>query len=200
MPRIARTILPGQPHHVTQRGNRRQQTFFRSSDYAAYLAIAAEAFAEARVSVWSYCLMPNHVHIIAVPEDGIGMSKALATTHRRYTWRINQREGWTGFLWQGRYSSFPMDEGHLLRCVRYVALNPVRAGLVKRAVDWPWSSVPAHLTGRPDALLSPGPLADRFGSELAGFFDTEPDPLELQLFRRATVTGRYLKVLPVESS
>jgi putative transposase len=160
MVRQARVVVPGAPHHVTRRGNRRQPTFFGEADYVAYLRLAAEAFAEAEVQVWAYCLMPNHVHFIAAPSRPEALAQAVAATHVRYTRRINQREGWTGYLWQGRFSSFPMDEGHLLACARYVGLNPVRAGLVERAVDWRWSSVSAHVMGRKDPLLTPWPLAE----------------------------------------
>ena len=103
MARMARYVVPGEPHHVIQRGNRRQTTFFRREDYAAYLRIAAEAFAEAQVEVWAYCLMPNHVHLIATPAREESLATAVAATHVRYTRRINGREDWTGYLWQGRF-------------------------------------------------------------------------------------------------
>ena len=157
MPRKARVVAPGVPHHVTQRGNRRQATFLRQEDYLAYLQLAGEAFAEAGVQVWCWCLMPNHVHLIATPADEAGLAKAVGLTHLRYTRLINGRERWTGYLWQGRFASFPMDDDHLRQCVRYVGLNPVRAGLVERAVDWPWSSVRAHLGRGTDPFLTPEP-------------------------------------------
>jgi putative transposase len=173
MPRAARIVLPGEPHHVVQRGNRRLPTFFSAADYEAYVEIATEAFAEARVQVWAYCLMPNHVHLIATPETEAGLALALGATHQRYTWRVNQKQGWTGRLWQGRFASFPMDEPYLRLCARYIGLNPVRAKLAKMAIDWPWSSVRAHVTGRPDPLLSPEPLADLIGDDMAGFFNVD---------------------------
>ena len=163
MARHARVVVAGAPHHVTQRGNRRQKTFFEDADYLAYLQFAREAFAEAGVEVWAYCLMPNHVHLIAAPSQPEALAQAVGATHVRYTRRINSRERWTGYLWQGRFASFPMDEHHLRQCVRYVGLNPVRAGLAARAVDWRWSSVRAHLEGRRDPLLTPNPLAERPG-------------------------------------
>ena len=192
MARMARVVVPGAPHHVTQRGNRRQQTFFRDADYLAYLHLAAEAFREAGVEVWAYCLMPNHVHLIVAPAEAPALAQAVGATHVRYTRQINSRQRWTGYLWQGRFASFPMDEDYLLACARYVGLNPVRAGLTARAIDWPWSSVRAHLEGRPDPLLTPGPLAERLGGAMSGFFDTDVQEEGRRALRRASRTGRPL--------
>jgi len=150
--------VPGLPHHVTQRGNRRQPVFFSADDYVTYRAILAEGCAAAGVEVWAYCLMPNHVHLILVPSEADGLRAALAEAHRRYTRHINFREGWRGYLWQGRFASFPMDEPHLLAAARYVELNPVRAALARRARDWHWSSARAHLAGKDDALVTVRPL------------------------------------------
>ncbi|KRA62060.1 transposase [Caulobacter sp. Root656] len=192
MPRTARVVFPGVPHHVTQRGNRRQPTFFGASDYVTYLRIAAGAFTEARVQVWAYCLMPNHVHLIATPETEAGLAQAVSATHVRYARHINRRESWTGCLWQGRFASAPMDEAHLSLCARYVGLNPVRAGLTRRAVDWPWSSVRAHLSGEVDPLLTPEPLSDLLGPHMATFFDLDAPAEQCDLLRGGTRTGRPL--------
>ena len=192
MPRMARVVVPGLPHHMTQRGNRRQQTFFSDADYIAYLHLAAEAFREAGVEVWAYCLMPNHVHLIAAPSRTDALAAAVGATHVRYTRQVNGRQGWTGYLWQGRFASFPMDDDHLMACARYVGLNPVRAGLTARAIDWPWSSVRAHVEGRPDPLLTPGPLAARLGEALASFFDLDVGEDGRRALRRASSTGRPL--------
>jgi REP-associated tyrosine transposase len=162
--RLARVVAPGIPHHVTQRGNRRQLVFFRESDYRLYLRLVGAKCRAAGVEVWAFCLMPNHVHLILVPRDPGGLRAALAEAHRRYTLAINKRMRWTGYLWQGRFSSFPMDEQHLLAATRYVEQNPVRAGLVARASDWPWSSARAHLNGRDDGIVRVRPLLDRVGS------------------------------------
>uniref|UniRef100_B0T185 Transposase IS200-like domain-containing protein n=1 Tax=Caulobacter sp. (strain K31) TaxID=366602 RepID=B0T185_CAUSK len=192
MVRMARLVVPGTPHHVTQRGNRRQATFFGDADYIAYLTLAAEAFRAAQVEIWAYCLMPNHVHLIAAPSHPSALAKAVGATHVRYTRHINLRERWTGYLWQGRFASFPMDEAYLRQCARYVGLNPVRAGLVARAADWPWSSVRAHLEGRADPLLTPGPLAERLNGEMERFFDLDVAEESRLKLRRATSTGRPL--------
>jgi putative transposase len=192
MPRTARIVIPGVPHHVTQRGNRRQPTFFCPDDYVAYRKIAAEAFRAAGVEVWAYCLMPNHIHLIASPDSGAGLAIAVGNTHTRYTRMVNKREGWSGFLWQGRFASFPMDDDYLRKCIRYVGLNPVRAGLVDRAVEWPWSSVAAHVEGRFDPLIVKGPVERLISADVASFFDTDVSERERERFRRASVEARPL--------
>lgn len=192
MPRTARIVIPGTPHHVVQRGNRRQRTFFSPADYRTYLRIAAEEFAAAGVSVWTYCLMPNHVHLIAAPTSEDGLARAVGRTHLRYTRLINEREGRRGFLWQGRFASFPMDEDHFMACARYVGLNPVRAGLVASATQWPWSSVRAHVAGRSDGLVSLEPLADRLEAGIGEFFDDDVPEATLSGIRQACATGRPL--------
>src|SRR5258708_9892075 len=158
MARLARVVAPGIPHHVTQRGNRRQQVFFGDDDYAAYRALLAEGCRAAGVAVSAYCLMPTHVHLILTPSDADGLRAALGEAHRRYTRHVNLREDWRGYLWQGRFASCPMDEAYLLACARYVELNPVRARLARRARDWRWSSARAHLAGEDDELVRVRPL------------------------------------------
>jgi putative transposase len=189
---MARVVVPGAPHHVTQRGNRRQQTFFNDGDYIRYREIAAEAFAAAGVEIWAYCLMPNHVHLIACPGTREGLAEAVGLTHRRYTGEINRRERWSGYLWQGRFASFVMDDEYLRACVRYVGLNPVRAGLTARAADWPWSSVRAHVTDADDPLLGGPPVMERFRDDRAAFFDCDIDEEGRKALRRASQTGRPL--------
>lgn len=152
MARLARIVVPGIAHHVTQRGNRRQDVFFEDSDYAAYLALVTAACRAEDVRCLAWCLMPNHVHLILVPASEDGLRAALAEAHRRYSRRINSAHGWTGYLWQGRFASYPMDDVHMVTAIRYVELNPVRAGLVARAEAWRWSSARAHVEGKPDGF------------------------------------------------
>jgi putative transposase len=184
-------VAPGVPHHVTQRGNRRQQVFFGADDYAAYRSLLAEGCRRAGVAVWAYCLMPNHVHLILVPSEADGLRAALAETHRRYTTRVNRREGWRGYLWQGRFASVPMDEAHVLACARYAELNPVRARLARRARDWRWSSTRAHLAGADDDLVTVRPLLDLVPNWAdllrGGLADAEADAI-----RAGERTGRPL--------
>ena len=122
---------------------RRQPTFFRPEDYQAYLDLMAAACIEHGLEVWAWCLMPNHVHLVVVPDAPESLAVGIGRAHWRYTRAINFRENWRGYLWQGRFSSCPMDGPHTLAAARYVERNPVRAGLVAQAWDWPWSSAAA---------------------------------------------------------
>jgi putative transposase len=189
---LPRLVLPGFPYHVTQRGNRRQQTFFEQGDYELYRDLLAEAADRAGAEVWAYCLMPNHVHLIVVPSDEDGLRRTFADAHRRYTGFINARHRWTGHLWQGRFGAVVMDEDHLAHAMRYVSLNPVRARLVDRAEDWRWSSVRAHLAGQNDALVNVAPAMERYGdfSAFLGFPEDYSD--SWQALRRSETTGRPL--------
>ena len=174
MSRLARLIVPGFPHHVTQRGNRRAPVFFEEGDYALYRDLLAERCRKASVACWSYCLMPNHVHLILVPATADGLARAIGETHRQYTGFVNARARWTGHLFQGRFASVVLDEEHLMQAARYVALNPVRARLVQRPQDWAWSSLRAHLDGRDDGLVTVAPLLERLG-HVTALVDTEPE-------------------------
>ena len=158
MARLARVIAPGMPHHVTQRGNPRQETFFGEEDYQHYLELMTQFCRAEQVAIWACCLMPNHVHLIVVPQSAESLRRAIGEAHRRYTRWINFREGWRGHLWQGRFASFVMDEDHLLTAARYVELNPVRAGLVQAPSRYRWSSAAAHLRRRDDVLVQVAPL------------------------------------------
>jgi putative transposase len=189
MARLARLVVPGLPHHVTQRGNRRERVFFGDDDYRAYLALIGAAARRSGTAIWAYCLMPNHVHFIMVPSAADGLRATFAEAHRRYTGRINARLGQTGHLWQGRFASSAMDEAHLLAAARYVAQNPVRAGLAARAADWPWSSVRAHLAGRDDGVVGVGPLLERIG-DFAAFVEAPADAAAVAALRRSYATGR----------
>jgi len=148
MARLARVILPGYPHHITQRGNRRQDVFFCEGDYQYYLELLQVLCKQEKIEIWAYCLMSNHVHLILKPNKISNLSRAIGETHRHYTRMINFREKWRGYLWQGRFASFAMDEQWLLKAVAYVELNPVKAKMVDNAWDYQWSSVHAHLLGK----------------------------------------------------
>ena len=190
MSRLPRMVLPGVPHHVTQRGNRRERTFFEDGDYALYLDLLAEGASRAGVEVWSYCLMPNHVHIVAVPRDADGLGRAFRHVHRHYTGYINARLRVTGHLWQGRFSSVAMDEAHLHAALRYVALNPVRAGLVMRPEDWQWSSVRAHYAARDDGVVRVAPALERIGNFRAFLGEEFDEALVYAALRKAESLGR----------
>jgi putative transposase len=192
MARIARYVVPDLPHHVTQRGNRRERVFFGDDDYRLYRDLLREACDKAGVGVWAYCLMPNHVHLILAPSTADGLARALGKAHRRYSAFVNARLRVTGHLFQSRFGSVVMDEEHLMAAARYVALNPVRARLVERAEDWPWSSARAHLESRSDGLVDPAPLLARAAGRFADLLDDEPDAEKLAALRAAEGIGRPL--------
>jgi len=191
MARIARVVVPGYPHHITQRGNRRQRTFFCDEDYQLYLGLMAEWCGKFNVETWAYCLMPNHIHIIAVPSDPVGLRLAIGEAHRRYTRHVNLREGWRGHLWQGRFYSFPMDERHLLAAAKYIERNPVAAGIAAAAGDYQWSSARFHLRRETDALVKKSVL-DEVGSDWGRFLDEPLSSAEAEEFTKHIVTGRPL--------
>ncbi|WP_158818019.1 transposase [Methylocapsa sp. S129] len=191
MTRIARIVVPGLPHHVTQRGNRREKIFFEADDYALYRDWLAESCRRFGVSCCAYCLMPNHAHLILTPQDASGLALALSRAHRLYAGYVNARARQTGHLFQGRFGSLAMDEDHLMAAARYVALNPVRARLAARAQDWPHSSVRAHLQGRNDSLVEVGPLLAR-APRFADLLDGEADDDSFIPLRRGELIGRPL--------
>ena len=160
MPRTARIVVPGQPHHVTQRGNRGAPVFFEPGDQERYLELLADYAARHDIEVMGWCLMTNHVHLILVPPTLEAMGLALRPLHMRYAQTLNRRLGAGGHLWQGRYYSCVLDEGHCQSALRYVEQNPLRAGLVERAEDWPWSSAAGHCGLRDEPLLSERFIAD----------------------------------------
>ena len=190
MARIARIIAPGYPHHITQRGNRRQQTFFCNDDYLVYIELMAHWCKKHLVGIWAWCLMPNHVHLIAVPQTETGLARAIGEAHRRYTRHINFREKWRGHLWQERFASFPMDERHLLAAARYIEMNPVAAKLVEQPEDYRWSSARAHLTSHDDELTIVEPLL-ALVPDWKSFLQLM-DTAEVKVFQRHERTGRPL--------
>lgn len=191
MPRMARVVIPEYPHHVTQRGNRRQRVFFSDADYSKYLSIMRAAIHRSGVSIWAYCLMPNHCHWIVVPKHPDGLRQLFADGHRRYTTIINRREDWRGHLWQERFHSFVMDEAYLIAALRYVELNPVRAGLCESAAAWRWSSARAHLSGIPDGLVSLEPMFERI-KDWAAYLNIDDNSADLERLRAHSKTGRPL--------
>lgn len=160
MPKIARVVIPGCPHHIVQRGNHRLKVFFSDGDKEIYIELVRRYALKFGLSIWAYYLMDNHVHMVLVPKDPDSLARGLGEAHRKYTCPINIRENWRGYLRQGRFISYPMDIGHLFAAVRYVERNPVRARLVARAEQYKWSSAPAHVLDTQDKLLSPCPLEE----------------------------------------
>ncbi len=147
MARIARVVVPGCWHHITQRGNRRQTVFFDDEDRAVYLKLLAKYTQRDAVRIAGYCLMGNHVHLIAIPPAENSLARSLGRAHVDYARWLNVRRGETGHLWQNRFFSCPMDDKHQWEALRYVESNPVRAGLVSESAKWRWSSAAAHTGG-----------------------------------------------------
>jgi putative transposase len=198
MARLSRIVISSVPHHITQRGNRRLPIFFSDEDRTAYLALIAEACQAHGTTCLAWCLMDNHVHLILVPQTADGLRATLGEAHRRYSRRINFREGWRGYLFQGRFASYPMDDAHLMAAVRYVENNPVAAKMVARAEDWPWSSAATHVAGK---RLPNDPLTDiaALGRHVRNWrallrigLEAMDDPATTETIESRTRTGRPL--------
>lgn len=159
MARLPRLVVPGYPHHLTQRGVRSMAVFTSDDDRLSYLSFVAEECKRHGVDVLAWCLMTNHVHFIAVPKAEQSLARAFGEAHRRYTRMKNFAEGVRGYLFQGRFSSSVLDQHHLLAAVRYVELNPVCAGMTKQAGEYVWSSTRFHLgLVKSDPLVADGDL------------------------------------------
>lgn len=188
MARIARVVLPGIPHHVTQRGVRSMPVFLSDHDRTIYLQLLAEQGKRFGVTFLAWCLMTNHVHLIAVPNGTDSLARGIGEAHRRYTRMINLRENVTGHLFQERFFSCPLDEQHLFAAVVYILRNPVRAGLVREATAYRWSSTRWSL-----GLVKTDPLVDDLGplSDIADWGDLlRSDPTQIDTLREHTRSGR----------
>jgi putative transposase len=180
MARLARVVIPGLPHLVTQRVNGRARAFFGDEDYSFYRDLLFASCEAAGVEIWAYVLMPSHVHLILKPDDADGLRRALAPVHRRYAGHIHERRRRSGHFWRSRFAAVAMDEEYLAAAFRYVALNPVRARLVARPQDWRWSSARAHLRRRDDKIAPVAPALDRYPR----FGDLLKSPATPDLFKR----------------
>jgi len=154
MPRQARVVFPNIPHHIIQRGNRREDVFFSDSDRKQYLEWLKEYCKEHKVEILAYCLMTNHIHLIAVPSTEDGLQKVLKPLHMRYAQKINRERGWKGHFWQGRYFSSPLDGEYLLFTTRYIERNPIRVKKVRKAENYKWSSARGHCGTAQDDILT----------------------------------------------
>jgi putative transposase len=187
--------VPGAAHHITQRGNNRQDVFFVDDDRRVYLRFLQENGARYRFAIHGYCLMTNHVHIIGVPEDEAGLANAIGRTHFRYSQYINAFHGRSGHLWQERFHSCALDEAHYGNALHYVEQNPVRAKMVQKAWRYPWSSAGVHCgTASDDGLLDLARWRETLGDEARwrAILEAHSDPAFQQSFRLNTHTGRPL--------
>ena len=191
MARRPRLVVPGLPHHVTQRGARRQPTFFEDADYLYYLKLLGEFSRKAATEIWAYCLMPNHVHLVMVPQHEDGLRAVLGETHRRYTRAVNFRSGWRGHLWQERFHSFVMDEAYLRATLRYVDYNPVAAGLCRDPTQWRWSSAYERRHKVRDGVVSWDRLRATIG-EYAPGLAVDDDEATRDCIRKHSRSGRPL--------
>ncbi len=188
---MARVVVPGVPHHVTQRGVRRNDVFFCKSDYELYIRLLSKFCHKSGTEVWAYCLMTNHIHLVMVPSTEDGLRASLGEAHRRYTRHINQREQCRGHLWQERFHSFPMDDHYLHSVVRYVELNPVHANMVNQPEDYVWSSARAHLAGQDDQLVNVSPMLDQVANWQA-YLESDLDDATIKTLKMHSNTGRPL--------
>ena len=194
MPRVARIVIPGCPHHVTQRGNNRQDVFLVDDDRRAYLEILREQSERFGLSVSGYCMMTNHVHLIATPAGPESLARAVGRTHWLYTQYVNRLHGRSGHLWQNRFYSCALDEDHFWKAMAYVERNPVRARLVRRPWRWAWSSAAAHCgeaenTGLLDLEAWKDLLA---GADWRDVLAERLEEADVAALRRATGWGRPL--------
>jgi putative transposase len=194
MARFPRVVVVDVPHHVTQRGNARQVILDSDADRLTYMALLREYAQLYRLSLLGYCLMSNHVHLIAVPHTEMVLAQALKQAHGRYASYWNGHKSSTGHVWQGRFYSCPLDERHLWEALRYVELNPVRAGMVESPERWPWSSAATHCGfASPDPILKMERWRQRWAAdEWNRFLMQAESAAELAALRRFTHTGRPL--------
>lgn len=165
MARLPRLTLPGYPHHIIQRGNNRQPIFAGTPDYETLLGLLEEYARKFQVAIHAYVLMSNHLHLLATPTSAEGVPQMMQALGRSYVRYFNARQARTGTLWEGRYKSTLIQaERHLLACMVYIDLNPVRAGLVSDPADYPWSSHLHYIGRRSDRLITPHPLYWELGN------------------------------------
>ena len=194
MPRIARVTVPGQPHHVTQRGNYRQVVFEDDADRAAYLEFLALYKERYGLKVWAWCLMDNHIHLVVVPKKADSLSNTLHMTHMRYAAYANRRHGRQGHLWQGRYYSCVLEGRHVATAVRYVERNPVKARIVRKAENYRWSSARGHVKGTEDGICDASfpinDVSEGFAGGWSKWLQLPYDEDLIEGLRRCTKTGR----------
>ncbi len=185
-------MVPGIPYHITQRGNRREDVFFSDGDRNVYLKLLLEYGRRHGLAVKGYCLMTNHVHIVAVPQRESTLCDVFKPVHLRYAQHVNWTQGITGRLWQGRFFSCALDDAHYLRALRYVERNPLRAGMVAHAEEYPWSSAAAHCGLRDDVLAGDSAFLTEQVGDWHAFLEEADAPEETDRLRLHTRTGRPL--------
>lgn len=205
MSRRARVAVPCVPYHVTQRGNRKTHVFLDAEDRHIYLELLREYSRRHELRIWAYSLMTNHVHFVVLPHTESSLSATMRDTHSTYATRFNKKYSFVGHLWQSRFYSAPLDDSHLLAAVRYVERNAVRAGIVTRASDYPWSSAGPHALRFQDRYIDDGlPFLDEI-RDWERWLAPVDSPEQLHTIRRATSLGlpcgsaRFVRDLEVRS-
>lgn len=188
MPGRPRIVVPGVPHHITQRGARKQTVFFTEEDYAYYKSLLGTFCARGGVSILAWCLMPNHVHVVAIPDNSDSLRAAFAPLNRTYAQTMNRREGWRGHLWQSRFASVPLDDQYAVAAMRYADLNPVRAGLVQHPSQYRWSSARAHAEVKSDGLTDLAACL-RYSDDLRGLVESALEEDIQSRFRKHETSG-----------
>lgn len=179
---MKRIIVSNLPHHIVQRGLNGRQTFLIDEDYAVYLEIVSHCCRQYQVEVLAYSLMPDHVHLIAIPPVKDALSRCLRVAHGRYSKYINGRTGSKGAFWQGRYASHLLDQHYLLTCARYIEINALKREYVDQPQLWPWCSAQAHIDGCDDTLVRVQPLLDRVGTSWHEFLAVPRPDSEADMF------------------
>jgi putative transposase len=193
MPRRARIVGPGYPHHIIQRGNNREKVFLDKEDYEKYLSLLETYSEKKETSILAYCLMPNHVHLLVRPSEDDGLAKMMQGITLCYTQYFNKKNERTGRLWECRYHSTVVDEERYLWAVcRYIENNPLRARIVRKPEGYPYSSAKAHILGKKDPLLREVLLDKRELGEYKKFMKIEEDKLLQEEIRHQTRSGRPL--------
>ena len=192
MARIARVVIPGYPYHITQRGNYKQRVFSCTEDYRQYLMWVSDYSEKNKISILAYCLMPNHVHFIGIPENHNSLSRTFNLTHMRYSQYYNKKDNRKGHLWQGRFFSTLLGENHLYEAIRYVENNPVKANICEKAEDWEWSSARDHLNKRGSKIfLEIEDSIDGLGvKDWSLYLNEDIDKSIEEEIKRNTLTGR----------
>jgi len=190
MPRIARAVAQGYPHHVTQRGNYRQTVFEEDGDFIQYKTWLKEYGKKFGMEIWAYCLMTNHVHFVCVPRREDSLAKTFNTLHMRYSQYFNRKKGSIGHLWQGRFFSCSLDEAHLYAAIRYIEKNPARAKIVRSPENYKWSSAKSHIKSETDPVLwGDCNLTTRI-QDWRGYLMEKEDDRLVSAIRRNSLTGR----------
>jgi len=188
MPRQRRIVVPGVPHHITARGNRKQIVFHENNDYALYYSFLRIYSTKVNVKVLAWCLMPNHIHIVLVPNHEDDLRALFSPLHTAFAGEINRKYQLSGHLWQDRYASIALDEEHTIAALRYVELNPVRASLTRFPWDFPFSSARGHLGIVNDPLLSDHEFVTGI-EDWRGFLLSGIDDELIQQFRHHELNG-----------